>query len=69
MDKNERIKLERFALQIRLETLKEIKNLGFGHLGGAMSIVETLAVLYGKVMNIDPKNPKWPDRDYLVCSK
>jgi transketolase len=69
VDKNERIKLERFALQIRLETLKEIKNLGFGHLGGAMSIVETLAVLYGKVMNIDPKNPKWPDRDYLVCSK
>lgn len=41
--------LEKFTTEIRLETLKEIKNLGFGHIGGAMSIIETLAVLYGKV--------------------
>ncbi|HHW31745.1 MAG TPA: transketolase [Clostridiaceae bacterium] len=61
--------LEIFALRIRIETLKEISNLGFGHLGGAMSIVDTLAVLYGGAMNIDPKNPKWEDRDWLVCSK
>ena len=61
--------LEIFATRIRLETLKEFKNLGFGHVGGAMSIVETLAVLYGSVMNIDPQNPGWPDRDWLVVSK
>lgn len=60
---------ELFATQIRIETIKEMGNLGFGHLGGAMSVVETLAVLYGGVMNIDPKNPKWEDRDWLVCSK
>lgn len=62
-------KFNRFALEIRIETLKAIANLGFGHLGGAMSIVDTLAVLYGGVMNIDPKNPGWKDRDWLVCSK
>lgn len=61
--------LEKFATEIRLETLKEIKNLGFGHIGGAMSIVEALAVLYGKVMRINPKEPKWEDRDWLVVSK
>lgn len=61
--------LEKFATEIRLETLKEINNLGFGHIGGAMSIVETLAVLYGKVMKINPKEPKWKDRDWLVVSK
>jgi transketolase len=61
--------LEKFATEIRLETLKEIKNLGFGHIGGAMSIVETLAVLYGKVMKINPKEPQWEDRDWLVVSK
>jgi transketolase len=67
---NERVnELKRFAMEIRLETLKEIKNLGFGHIGGAASIIETLAVLYGEVMSIDPKNPKWADRDYFVCSK
>ena len=61
--------LEKFTTEIRLETLKEIKNLGFGHIGGAMSIVETIAVLYGKIMRINPKEPKWKDRDWLVVSK
>jgi transketolase len=61
--------LEKFAAQIRLETLKEIKTLGFGHIGGAASVIELLAVLYGEVMNIDPKNPKWPQRDFFVSSK
>jgi transketolase len=61
--------LKRFATEIRIETLKGIKNLGFGHLGGALSVVETLAVLYGKVMKYDPQNPRWEDRDWLVMSK
>ena len=61
--------LKAFAAQIRCETLKELANLGFGHVGGAMSIVETLAVLYGEEMKIDPKNPKWEDRDWYVQSK
>ncbi|MDR1029763.1 MAG: transketolase [Treponema sp.] len=58
-----------FAAQIRLETLKEVGARGFGHLGGALSIVEALAVLYGGLMRIDPHNPQWPERDKLVMSK
>lgn len=61
--------LKKFATEIRLETLKEIKHLGFGHIGGAASIIETLAVLYGDVMKINPEDPEWADRDYFVCSK
>lgn len=61
--------LNKLILEIRLETLKELTHLGFGHIGGAASIIELLGVLYGKVMNIDPKNPGWEDRDYLVVSK
>ena len=34
------------ARQIRLETLKSLTQLGFGHYGGSMSVVETLAILY-----------------------
>ena len=34
-----------------------------------MSVIEALAVLYGKEMRIDPKNPQWPERDRLVMSK
>ncbi len=66
MKRNE---LTKFAAQIRLETLKQFANLGFGHVGGTMSVVELIAVLYGKVMNIDPKDPKKEDRDWLICSK
>jgi transketolase len=54
---------------IRLVTLQTFANIGFGHVGGAMSIVETLAVLYGGELNCDPGNPGWEERDRLVMSK
>lgn len=58
------------AAQIRLETLKIIGSLGFGHVGGAVDLAELMAVLYGgDVMKFDPKNPRWEDRDWLVLSK
>ena len=34
-----------------------------------MSAADVLGVLYGGVMNVDPKNPQWEDRDYFVMSK
>jgi transketolase len=61
--------LKIFATQIRIETVTMLGHLGFGHLGGALSVADTIAVLYGEVMKIDPKNPKWTDRDWLVSSK
>lgn len=61
--------IKRFALNIRKETIRAIGNLGVGHVGGALSICDVLAVLYGDAMNIDPANPKKEDRDWLVVSK
>lgn len=61
--------LSRLARDIRLATLKSLTGLGFGHYGGSMSVVETLAVLYGEVMRIDPADPDWPQRDNFVLSK
>lgn len=61
--------MAKFAKQIRIATLKSLNHLGFGHYGGSMSVVETLAVLYGGVMKYDPKNPGWQERDYFVLSK
>lgn len=40
-----------------------------GHLGSALSCVDILNVLYFKVLNIDPKNPKDPNRDRFIFSK
>lgn len=61
--------VKKFAKEIRLSVLKMLVNLGFGHFGGSLSVVEVLAVLYGTVMKIDPKNPGWDERDYMVLSK
>lgn len=61
--------LSRLARDIRVATLKSLTGLGFGHYGGSMSVVETLAVLYGEVMRIDPADPDWPQRDNFVLSK
>ncbi|MGL6202633.1 MAG: transketolase [Lachnospiraceae bacterium] len=58
-----------FAKEIRISILEALKDLGFGHIGGAMSAADVLAVLYGKAMNIEPANPDWEDRDYFVMSK
>ena len=70
MQKAEKMKeLRVFAQEIRVEALKTIGSLGFGHVGGSMSVVEALAVLYGEVMKVDPKNPRWEDRDWCVMSK
>ena len=69
LTKEEVKKLKIFACNIRKNTFRAIHGCGSGHIGGAMSYVEALAVLYGKQMKIDPKNPKMEDRDRFVLSK
>ena len=39
------------------------------HLGGGLSMVEIMAVLYGHVLRFDPSNPRWEDRDRFILSK
>ncbi len=69
MDLQKKKELERFALNIRIGVLEQMKARGFGHVGGSLSVADALAVLYGSQMRFDPKNPAWPERDKLVCSK
>lgn len=69
MNNQEKKELRRFAAEIRIALLEELKARGFGHIGGSLSICDLLAVLYGKVMNYKVDDPKWADRDKLVSSK
>jgi len=69
LNKEEISALENFAREIRKKTLYMIGKLGVGHIGGALSIADVLALLYGKELRHDPKNPLWEDRDLLVLSK
>lgn len=61
--------LQRTAIEIRRLTVDEITHLGIGHVGGSMSVVEVLVLLYYRHMKIDPKNPGWSERDKFVMSK
>ncbi|MGX8832839.1 transketolase [Amedibacillus sp. YH-ame6] len=69
MEIKEKKDLQVLGAQIRIHILQMLEHRGYGHLGGAMSIVEVLSVLYGKQMHINPKQPKMEDRDRLVLSK
>ncbi|MBQ9931001.1 MAG: transketolase [Firmicutes bacterium] len=69
MNQQEREYFVEKCKDIRALTIDEIATLGVGHLGGCMSVVEIMVMLYYKHMNIDPKNPKMEGRDRLVLSK
>lgn len=61
--------LERIAYQLRKDTLDIIMAGGGGHIGGDMSVMETLVALYFREMNILPENQNDTDRDYFILSK
>lgn len=61
--------LEVFAVKERMLILEGIYNAKAGHPGGSLSIAELMAYLYNVEMRVDPKNPKWEDRDRFVLSK
>ena len=68
MQKAEKMQeLRVFAQEIRVETLKTVGSLGFGHVPGAMSVIDALAVLYGEVMKVDPKNPQCAKSHEAAC--
>lgn len=69
MVKTQKHEFDVMALKIRIGIVRELTSLGFGHIGGAMSMADLLGVLYGGVMNVNPQDPRWEDRDWLVVSK
>jgi transketolase len=68
MDSKEILKLEYTALNIRRNILRLIRAGEAGHVGGALSSVEIVTALYFNLLNVDPGNPKWPQRDRFVLS-
>jgi transketolase len=69
MDEQEIRKLENIATELRIQVIKMFRAANSGHAGGSMSIAEMVAVLYFHEMNINPDDPKDPDRDRFVLSK
>jgi transketolase len=70
-DKNDQLvkSLQMKAFELRSHVIDMIYHAGSGHPGGSLSIAEIVTVLYWSVMQIDPAQPDWEDRDRLVLSK
>ena len=67
---SEKIKmLKKTAAEVRLGILEGVYNAGSGHPGGSLSAADVMTYLYFCEMNIDPQNPKMPNRDRFVLSK
>lgn len=62
-------KLKETCRHIRCSIINTIADAGCGHTGGSLSEVEILVSLYFRIMNVDPDNPGWPQRDRFVLSK
>jgi len=69
MTLEEKKALQRKAIQVREGILTSTHGAKAGHPGGSLSAADVFTYLYFREMNIDPKNPKWEDRDRFVLSK
>lgn len=69
MNDIQKSELKAIALKIRNDIIEQVHSAKSGHPGGSLSIADIITYLYFKEMNIDPKNPKAPDRDRFVLSK
>ena len=69
MTASEKKQLQILAAKVRMGIIESTHGAKAGHPGGSLSATEMFTYLYFKEMNIDPKNPKAPDRDRFVLSK
>jgi len=61
--------LQEKAQDIRRDILEMICKAKAGHPGGSLSAADIITALYFHVLNVDPKNPDWEDRDRFILSK
>jgi transketolase len=60
--------LKEMARQLRRDVIKMLVLSQSGHSGGPIGMADIFSALYFNVLRVDPKNPKWEDRDYFFLS-
>ncbi len=60
--------LEEKANEIRQSLIEELVAAGSGHTAGPLGMADVFTAMYFHILNHDPKNPDWPERDRLVLS-
>ena len=69
LTKEEWLALEKKANDLRHLCLQTTVWAGSGHIGGGMSVMDILTVMYHRYLNIKKEDPKWEDRDRFILSK
>ena len=60
--------LEEKANQIRQSIIEMLVSAGSGHTAGSLGMADIFTAFYFHILNHDPKNPEWPERDRLIVS-
>lgn len=69
MNSQEKTQLKLNACKVRQLIIEGVFNAKSGHPGGSLSAADIITYLYFKELNVDPQNPKMPQRDRFVLSK
>ncbi len=64
-----KLELQKMAVEVRKNLLIGLHAAKAGHPGGSLSAADIFTYLYFEEMNVNPKDPKWADRDRFVLSK
>ena len=56
------------ANDLRADVIRMLESAGSGHTAGSLGLADILTALYFNIMNIDPQNPEWSDRDVFFLS-
>ena len=63
------LELQKMAVEVRKGIIEGVHSAKAGHPGGSLSAADIFTYLYFEEMNVDPKDPKYEDRDRFVLSK
>ncbi|MGI6325493.1 MAG: transketolase [Saccharofermentanales bacterium] len=66
---NDFMQYKKLATAIRIHCIRMTNKGRSGHLGSMLSMADILAVLYEKILKVDPANPEWDERDRFILSK
>ena len=61
--------LKKMAISVRKDIVEMIANVNSGHPGGSLSATDIVTALYFNVLNHNPADPHWEDRDRFILSK
>lgn len=60
--------LEQTAVTVRRDIIKMLEKAGSGHSAGPLDLADIVTALYFNIMNLDPGNPEWQERDMFILS-